>query len=72
MYLHYLSFSSQWERLQHDGGEAGQLKGMKHPNCVGSCNVKCAFGLTWSLSSENTWMKPHRQSYLLIFSYNSG
>lgn len=23
----YLSFSSQWERLQHDEGEAGQLKG---------------------------------------------
>lgn len=27
MYFYYLSFSSQWERLQHDEGEAGQLKG---------------------------------------------
>lgn len=26
-YYVYLSFSSQWERLQHDEGEAGQLKG---------------------------------------------
>lgn len=43
MYLHYLSFSSQWERLQQDGGEPGQLKGIKHRNCVGACDVKCAF-----------------------------
>lgn len=30
------------------------------------------FGSTWSLSPENMWMKPHRQSCLSVFTSNSG
>lgn len=29
----FLSFSSQWERLQCEEGELGQIKGAKYSNC---------------------------------------
>lgn len=49
-----LSFSSQWERLQCDNREPGQLKGITYNNSIGACNVKYVlFSLTWSLLSEN-------------------
>lgn len=40
MYLHFLSFSSQWERLQCEEEEPGQIKGAKYSNCAEACNVK--------------------------------
>lgn len=39
--MHYLSFSSQWEHLQHDDEEPGQLKGMRYGNSVEACDMKC-------------------------------